>query len=64
MILGGRGGVGAFNRLRISRGSPLALSDGLDKAHANWLREEVNSGRLRLPTMAETLFYGAGVLSP
>ena len=49
--------AGAFNRLRIRIGSPSALWHGLSQVHAKWLREEVETHRLRLPSHAEILYY-------
>ena len=45
--------VGKWTRSRLNRGTPIALWEALNVAHARWLRDEVLGERLRLPTLAE-----------
>ena len=47
--------VGAHNRLRSRRGSPLELWNMLAAEIPKWLKDEVSAGMLRLPTEAECL---------
>lgn len=44
---------GRWTRSRLNRGTPIALWEALNVAHARWLRDEVLGERLRLPTLAE-----------
>ena len=44
---------GQFARSRLNRATPIPLWEALNVAHARWLRDEVLTERLRLPTLAE-----------